>query len=68
MYYQIIDITSLYLTKVLNNDIKIWNLDWLADGKIKKIISNTDIIKKNVLNNMNNIISKNEFDVFKYKD
>lgn len=53
--------------QVKNSRIEsIWNNDWLAENKIKKLIMDSDIINREELNKMENIISKNEFDVFEY--
>ncbi len=50
------------------NSNKVWNFDWLINKNIEKLIKDTSVINKKMLDSMDNIISKNEFNVFKYTD
>jgi len=51
---------------IKSNTNDIWNNEWLAENKVKQLITDSDIINREKLEGMTNVISKDEFDVFEY--
>jgi hypothetical protein len=58
--------TEKLCQKVLDNRIQIWNIDWLND-KIKKIVTNTQIIDTGCIYNMDFIMTPEEVQLFNDK-
>lgn len=57
------------LCKLMSEKVDIWNIEWLAGtSKIKELMKNTSIIDKNILDKMDNVIAKEEFNIFAYMD
>jgi hypothetical protein len=52
--------------KVIGNSVQLWNTDWLNDT-IKQKIDNTQIIDKEYINNMEQIIKSEEVQLFQNK-
>ncbi len=52
--------------KVTDNNIKIWNLDWITNSNLKSIIENNSIIDENKIKEMETIIEPNEVKIFGY--
>jgi hypothetical protein len=52
--------------KVINDDTAIWNIDWLNNNKIKDIFSQQSIIDRSYIQNMEQIIKPEEFQLFNY--
>jgi hypothetical protein len=51
-----------------SNPEKIWNIEWLQDCKLKEIICDADIVDRERLESMANVIAKDEFDIFEYME
>ena len=52
--------------KVIDNDIKIWNFDWITNASIKDLLENNPIIDEQKISEMENIIEPNEVKIFGY--
>jgi hypothetical protein len=52
--------------KVIDNDTKIWNFDWITHNSLKDLIENNPIIDEEKINEMENIIEPNEVKIFGY--
>ncbi len=52
--------------KVIDNDIKIWNFDWITNASIKYLLENNPIIDEQKISEMENIIEPNEVKIFVY--
>lgn len=49
-----------------DNQIKIWNHSWITSKKILKILENNSFFNNNIFDNLDEIISRDEFDIFIY--
>ena len=49
-------------------DIKLWNMDWITNKKIKKILDTVKIIDETIKNDIPNKISNEEIKVFDYEN
>lgn len=52
--------------KVTDNNIKIWNFDWITHNSLKKIIENNPIIDEQEIEEIERIIEPNEVKIFGY--
>ncbi|MCF7521759.1 RNA-directed DNA polymerase [Neisseria sp. ZJ106] len=52
---------------VSNQKPELWNNEWIKSQRIKSIIENTDIFLKDEFNELDNIISNEEIDLFTYQ-
>jgi len=52
--------------KVTDNNIKIWNFDWVTHNSLKKIIENNPIIDEQEIEEIERIIEPNEVKIFGY--
>ena len=52
---------------VQNNEIKLWNLDWLEDKDIKQTVLNSPIIDHELISKPTPIIEEKEFSTFYYE-
>lgn len=51
--------------KIIDNDVELWNNEWLND-ELKEIIEKTDIIDRKVISEMEPVIELNEIRLFDY--
>jgi RNA-directed DNA polymerase len=57
------------LCKKLNNEnISLWNSDWLNDNKLKQLISNFSIIERKIIEEMDEVIEEEEVRLFGSKN
>ena len=59
------DYEEILCKKIIDNNINIWNIDWLND-EIKTIITDTPIIDKDYIDKMEQIIKPEEVQLFEY--
>jgi hypothetical protein len=52
--------------KVIDNEINIWNIDWITNQSVKDIFTDTSIINEDKIEEMQQIIEPDEVVVFKY--
>jgi hypothetical protein len=58
--------TEILCKKVKNNDLKIWNVDWLSKESTKKIMNDISIIDNEKINELEQVIEPNEIKIFGY--
>jgi len=58
--------TETLCKKVKNNDLKIWNVDWLSKESTKKIMNDISIIDNEKINELEQVIEPNEIKIFGY--
>jgi hypothetical protein len=57
---------ELLCKKVIDDNVIIWNLDWV-DNKIKKIFQDNSIIDREIIKNMPQVIAQKEVQIFNEK-
>lgn len=58
--------TEKLCQKVINSDAEIWNMSWLSNQSIKKVILNNPIINEQKIDEMEQVIEPNEVKIFDY--
>jgi RNA-directed DNA polymerase len=54
--------------KLSSANVSLWNSDWLDNNQLKKIITNSSIVEKDIIEQMDNVIEEKEVRLFGSKD
>lgn len=58
--------SEILCQKVTNNDLKIWNIDWLSKVSTKKIMNDISIIDNEQIDELEQVIEPSEIKIFGY--
>ena len=52
--------------KVYDPSIQLWNIDWLTDKSIKKLLNETEIVNQSIIDALDVTIKEEEINYFIY--